>query len=76
MTRHEFVLGDRAENSEHARMMLEMPDMRHDDPNGKTVEPGKTATLTWRFTKKGEFEFACLLPGHYEAGMHGVVSVK
>ncbi len=73
---HEFVIGDRAENAEHARMMAEMPEMRHNDPNAKTVDPGKTSTLTWRFTHKGEFEFACLLPGHYEAGMHGVVIVK
>ena len=73
---HEFVIGDRAENAAHKRMMEQMPDMRHDDPNAKTVDPGKTATLVWRFTRKGEFEFDCLLPGHYEAGMHGVVIVK
>ena len=76
MTTHEFVIGDKAENAAHAKMMADMPDMRHNDPSAKTIDPDKTATLTWRFTKKGEFEFDCLLPGHYEAGMHGVVVVK
>jgi uncharacterized cupredoxin-like copper-binding protein len=32
--------------------------------------------LLWKFTRKGEFEFACLVPGHYEAGMHGRIIVK
>ena len=31
---------------------------------------------TGRFTKAEEFEFACLIPGHREAGMHGKVIVK
>jgi uncharacterized cupredoxin-like copper-binding protein len=75
-TTHEFVLGDVAENAAHARMMLQMPDMRHDDPNAKTLDAGASASLAWRFTNAGQFEFACLLPGHYEAGMHGVVVVK
>jgi len=57
-------------------MMAEMPDMKHDDPNAKTLEPGQSATLAWRFSRRGEFEFACLIPGHYESGMHGVVVVK
>ncbi len=73
---HEFVLGTKAENAEHAKMMAEMPGMKHNDANAVTVPPGKTATLTWRFAKSGSFEFACLIPGHYEAGMHGAVAVK
>ena len=73
---HEFVLGAKAENAEHAKMMAEMPDMKHDDPNAVTVAPGKSATLVWRFSKPGAFEFACLIPGHYEAGMHGAAVVK
>ena len=73
---HEFVLGARADNAAHARMMARMPDMRHDEPDAKTLNAGQTATLVWRFTRGGEFEYACLLPGHYEAGMHGAVTVK
>ena len=73
---HEFFIGGAEENKRHAAMMAVMPDMKHDDPNAKTVAPGQSATLLWRFSQKGEFEFACLIPGHYEAGMHGVVIVK
>jgi len=73
---HEFVIGDRQENAEHAKMMAEMPDMKHDDPNAVTIPAGQSATLLWRFSKAGVFEFACLIAGHYESGMHGVVIVK
>jgi uncharacterized cupredoxin-like copper-binding protein len=73
---HEFVLGSRTENREHAAMMAEMPDMKHSDANAATVAPGQTASLLWRFSHKGDFEFACLIPGHYEAGMHGEAVVR
>ncbi len=73
---HEFVLGSVKENDKHAELMKKYPDMEHDDPNGKSIEPGKTAEILWRFSKAGTFEFACLIPGHREAGMHGSVTVK
>ena len=73
--KHEFVLASVKENKEHAEMMKKNPDMAHRDPNAKSVEPGKTAEMIWRFSKGGTFEFACLIPGHYEAGMHGTVAV-
>lgn len=37
------------------------------------VEPGKQAELTWKFTKAMKLEFACTIPGHYEAGMVGMI---
>ena len=52
-----------------------MPDMKHDDPNSVLVEPGKTAELSWTFTKADNLEFACNVPGHYQAGMVGQVKV-
>ena len=64
------------DNDKHAELMKKYPDMEHDDPNAKSVDPGKTAEILWRFSKAGEFEFACLIPGHKEAGMHGFVHVK
>jgi uncharacterized cupredoxin-like copper-binding protein len=73
---HEFVLASTADNLKHAELMRKYPDMEHDDPNGKTVQPGAKAEILWRFTKKGEFEFACLIPGHREAGMTGIIVVK
>ncbi|MDP9525499.1 copper-resistant cuproprotein CopI [Pseudomonas protegens] len=49
--------------------------MRHDDPNSVLVEPGKQAELTWTFSKSGSLEFACNIPGHYQAGMVGKLTV-
>lgn len=74
--KHEFTLASVKDNDKHAEMMKKFPDMEHDDPNAKSVDPGKTAEIVWRFTKAGTFEFACLIPGHREAGMHGTVTVK
>jgi plastocyanin len=73
---HEFVLATAQENSEHAAMMKENPEMRHADSNARRVAPKQTTELVWKFTKVGEFEFACLIPGHRDAGMFGAVDVK
>ena len=45
--------------------------MEHDDPNAKRLTQGKNSEIVWRFTKAGQFEFGCLIPGHREAGMTG-----
>lgn len=74
--RHEFTLASVADNKKHAEVMQKNPNMEHDDPNSKTLEPGKTGEMLWRFSSAGTFEFACLIPGHREAGMHGTVTVK
>ncbi len=74
--KHEFMLASVADNDKHAELMKKYPDMEHDDPNAKSVDPGKTAEILWRFSKSGTFEFACLIPGHREAGMRGTVTVK
>ena len=74
--KHEMVLGTTKELKEHAEMMRKMPGMEHDDANQVTVEPGKTGEFVWQFTKAGTFDFACLEPGHFEAGMVGKVIVE
>ena len=73
---HEFLLDTPERNQRHAEAMRKNPDMEHDDPNGTKVALATTKDLVWRFTKTGTFEFACLIPGHYEKGMHGQVVVK
>jgi uncharacterized cupredoxin-like copper-binding protein len=73
---HEFVLATVKENDKHAALMQKFPEMEHDDPNAKRVATKKSGELIWQFTKAGTFEFACLIPGHREAGMHGKVVVK
>jgi len=74
--KHEVVLGTVKELREHAALMRKFPEMEHADPNQLVVDPGKTGELLWQFTKSGTFDFACLQPGHYEAGMHGKIAVK
>ena len=37
---------------------------------------GDDGEILWRFTNTGSFEFACLIPGHYEMGMHGPLTVN
>jgi uncharacterized cupredoxin-like copper-binding protein len=73
---HEFVLGNARSLKEHAEMMRRYPDMEHDDPNMMKTAPGGTGTLIWKFTRAGTVEFACLIPGHYEAGMKGRIRVN
>lgn len=73
--KHEMVLGTLKELKEHAALMRKFPEMEHADPNQVSVEPGKTGELIWQFTNAGKFDFACLQPGHYEAGMAGNVTV-
>ena len=74
--KHELVLGTEKELKEHYEVMKKNPEMEHDDPNMITLAPGKTGELIWRFTKAGKVDFACLQPGHYDAGMKGLVSVS
>ena len=74
--KHEMVLGTIKELKEHAELMRKFPEMEHADPNQVSVEPGMTGELIWQFTKAGTFDFACLVPGHFEAGMVGKVRVS
>ncbi|WP_428418596.1 cupredoxin domain-containing protein [Methylibium sp.] len=73
---HEMVLGTTEELKEHADLMKKFPDMEHADANMAHVKPGAKGEIVWQFTKAGEYQFACLIPGHYEAGMVGKVVVK
>jgi uncharacterized cupredoxin-like copper-binding protein len=73
---HELVIGTQDELDAHADMMLAMPDMQHDEPNGIRLASQASGDLLWQFTNAGEFPFACLIPGHREAGMVGKVVVR
>jgi uncharacterized cupredoxin-like copper-binding protein len=73
---HEFILATVEDNRKHAELMKKFPDMEHDDPNAKRLAPAAHGEILWKFTKAGTFEFACLIPGHREAGMLGKVIVK
>jgi uncharacterized cupredoxin-like copper-binding protein len=73
---HELVLGTEDELKKHAAEMRKFPDMEHDEPHMVHVKPGSSGDLVWTFNRAGEFEFACLVGGHYEAGMKGRIIVK
>ena len=72
---HEFVLGTKKELDEHAALMVKFPTMEHDEPYMAHVAPGKTGEIIWTFNRAGDFDFACLIAGHYAAGMVGKVKV-
>lgn len=75
-TMHEMVLGTKQALEKHAEAMRQHPGMKHDTPYIAHVAPGKTGTIVWQFSKAGEFHYACLVPGHFEAGMTGRVRVS
>ncbi len=74
--KHEMVIGTAKDLKEHAAAMQKNPEMEHDDPNAVTVEPGRTSELVWQFTQAGNLKFACLVPGHFEAGMVGNLTIQ
>jgi uncharacterized cupredoxin-like copper-binding protein/Cu/Ag efflux protein CusF len=73
--RHEMMVGTVEELQDHAQLMKAFPEMIHEDSNAVSVEPGKSGEFAWKFTNPGRFDFACLVPGHYEAGMKGSITV-
>lgn len=86
---HEFNLGDAAMHAAHQKEMLAMAQMdhskmghgdmnhgmQHDDPNTVLVQPGQRGELTWTFSNSAPIEFACNVPGHYQAGMVGTLNI-
>lgn len=72
---HEFVLGTTKDLKAHGEAMKKHPHMQHADDNMLTVAPGQSGELLWKFTQAGAVTFACLQPGHFEAGMKGAVTV-
>lgn len=75
-TLHEMVLGTLPALEEHAAMMEKYPGMEHDEPHMAHVPPGGRAEIVWKFNRRGDFMFGCLLPGHWSAGMKGQVKVS
>jgi len=74
--KHEFNLGTEKDLQAHYEIMKKFPEMEHDEPNIASVAPGQTGEVIWKFTTAGTVSFACLHPGHYEAGMKGSVQVS
>ena len=72
---HEFVLGTQADLDAHAALVAKFPGMQHDEPYMAHVAPGQSGEIIWTFNRAGDFDFACLIAGHYQAGMVGKVRV-
>ncbi|MDH5540165.1 MAG: cupredoxin family protein [Rhizobacter sp.] len=72
---HEYVIGTKQDLDEHAALMVKFPTMEHDEPYMAHVVAGKRGEIVWHFNRAGEFDFACLIAGHYQAGMVGKISV-
>jgi uncharacterized cupredoxin-like copper-binding protein len=72
---HEMVIGTPEELAAHAELMRKHPTMEHDEPHMAHVAPARRGVLVWHFNRPGTFEFACLIPGHFEAGMRGTITV-
>ena len=73
---HEMVIGTSEEIDEHAEMMKKMPGMAHQEANQITLSPGQRGGIVWQFAKAGTVSYACLIPGHKEAGMVGTMEVN
>jgi uncharacterized cupredoxin-like copper-binding protein len=73
---HEMVIGTRQELEDHAALMLKFPNMEHAEPYMAHVAKGRTGQIVWTFNRAGEFEFACLVAGHFQAGMVGKITVQ
>jgi uncharacterized cupredoxin-like copper-binding protein len=73
---HELVIGTQQQLDTHAALMLKFPTMEHDEPYMAHVAAGQTGEIVWRFNRAGDFNFACLIAGHYQAGMVGTIKVR
>ncbi|NDV00912.1 cupredoxin domain-containing protein [Pseudoroseicyclus tamaricis] len=73
---HEIVLGTEEGNLAHMEEMAQMGQMDHRDPDALRLAPGEAGELIWTFSNAGTFQFACLIPGHMEAGMQGPITVN
>ena len=73
---HEMILGTHDSLHEHAELMKKFPGMEHDELHMAHVSPGNEHVMGWQFTEAGEFHFGCLVPGHFEGGMKGTITVQ
>jgi uncharacterized cupredoxin-like copper-binding protein len=77
---HDFTIGDAATQGAHRAEMLEAMEnggaKHRNDPNAVLVKAGEQRELVWTFTTAGPLEFDCNVPGHFEAGMRGRITVE
>jgi uncharacterized cupredoxin-like copper-binding protein len=79
-TAHEMVLGSDDEIHEHAQAMQQgtghAAGHKHGTGAAITLAAGQTGELVVKFGEASTLQMACLIPGHYEAGMRGTIQVS
>lgn len=75
---HELVLGSDEDIRTHAEDMKKGQDHAHSHAGMAAIHlgPGQTGELVVSFPKALTLQMACLIPGHYEAGMRGQLTVS
>lgn len=76
MVQHGIIEGGKLN---HEMMKMDMGNgqtMEHNDPNSVLLAAGETAEIIWTFSSDAELEFACNVPGHYQSGMVGDITIK
>lgn len=76
MVEHGVIQGNKLNREKMNMDMGNGQTMKHDDPNSVLLEPGENKEVVWTFSEKGDIEFACNVPGHYQSGMYGDVNFK
>ncbi len=75
MVEHGVLEADRINWDAAKKMQESMGHGMHDEPNSLLLEPGKSGEVIWTFPDHADLEFACNVPGHYDAGMMGEIKL-
>jgi uncharacterized cupredoxin-like copper-binding protein len=69
---HEFVIEQAGEVDEPLEMERAGDEV---EAEIEDIAPGQSKTLLWTFAEAGDYQMACHVPGHYEAGMKTTFAV-
>ncbi|MDF1745570.1 MAG: cupredoxin domain-containing protein [Gimesia sp.] len=75
MVEHGVLEADKINWEAAKKMQASMGHGMHDEPNSVLLEPGKSGEIVWTFPSHTDLEFACNIPGHYDAGMVGNIKL-
>jgi len=75
MVEHGVLEPDRINWDAAKAMQASMGHGMHNEANSLLLEPGKSGEVVWKFPDHADLEFACNVPGHYDAGMMGEIKL-
>lgn len=75
MVEHGVLKPDSIDWEAAKAMQASMGHGMHEEANSLLLEPGKSGEIVWTFPDHTELEFACNVPGHYDAGMMGPIEL-